>query len=263
MERISTPSGAIVSYIAYGSGPPLVLVHGGFSDHHTNWQEAEPFLAGHFAVTAIARRGRGESSATAGHGIEDEAQDVAAVLRYIGEPVFLLGHSYGALCALEAAALAPDYVSKLVLYEAPNPDIVPVELVAYLQSFAARGEWDELVEAFMHDVLQIEPAEIAEVRASPFWDVWTADAQASTRDLAAATHYRFDASRFRAFDMPTLLLIGSESPREIYVTDELAAVLPDVRIRELAGQAHEGMTTAPALFVDAIAEFLLVASPAA
>jgi pimeloyl-ACP methyl ester carboxylesterase len=61
--------------------------------------------------------------------------------------------------------------------------------------------------------------------------------------------------------MPALLLIGSESPREIYLTDELAAVLPDVRIRELAGQAHEGMTTAPALFVDAIAEFLLVASP--
>ncbi len=60
--------------------------------------------------------------------------------------------------------------------------------------------------------------------------------------------------------MPVQLLIGTESPRDLYVTDALAAVLPDVRIDELADQAHEGMTTAPARFVAAITDFLL-ASP--
>ena len=42
MQRISSPTGATVSYERYGSGPPLVLVHGGFSDHHTNWEFVRP-----------------------------------------------------------------------------------------------------------------------------------------------------------------------------------------------------------------------------
>jgi hypothetical protein len=37
MERITGPAGTTISYDRYGSGPPLVLVHGGFSDHITNW----------------------------------------------------------------------------------------------------------------------------------------------------------------------------------------------------------------------------------
>lgn len=57
--------------------------------------------------------------------------------------------------------------------------------------------------------------------------------------------------------MPFLLQIGSDSPRHLYITDALAAVLPDVRIEELPGQAHEGMTTAPDLYAEAVTRFLL------
>ena len=261
MERIMTPSGVTVSYITYGSGPPLVLVHGGFSDHVTNWQEVKPLLEDRFTVYAVARRGRGESSLTQDHSIADEAADVAAVIRRIGEPVFLLGHSYGALCALGAASLEADGVRKLVLYEPPAPDTAPPEVVAKLWAFAEREDWDGMVEAFMLDVVQVPPAEVREIRATPFWAVWTADARATMNDLRAFNRYRvFDATPYRTLAMPVQLLIGTESPRDLYVTDALAAVLPDVRIDELEGQAHEGMTTAPAQFVDAITDFLL-ASP--
>jgi hypothetical protein len=50
---------------------------------------------------------------------------------------------------------------------------------------------------------------------------------------------------WRDLDIPVLLQIGSESPRHLYVTDALAGMLPDARIQQLPGQAHEGMTTAP------------------
>ena len=40
-----------------------------------------------------------------------------AVIQSIGEPVFLLGHSYGAQTALAAATNVPDRIRKLVLYE--------------------------------------------------------------------------------------------------------------------------------------------------
>ena len=42
------------------------------------------------------------------------------------------------------------------------------------------------------------------------------------------------------------------------MTDKLVAVLTDTRIHTLEGQAHEGMSTAPAQFVDAIIGFRLV-----
>jgi pimeloyl-ACP methyl ester carboxylesterase len=256
MERIITPTGATISFDTYGDGPPLVLVHGGFSDHRTNWQECAALLAERFTVVAIARRGRGESSQTTGHGVADEAADVAAVLRHLGEPAFLLGHSYGALCALNAATLCPDRVRNLILYEAPHPHILDTATVLRLEWFGGRGDWDRMVDAFMRDVLQVPAAEVAAIRATPFWQVWTADARATLNDLRAGTRFRFDAGRYAALAMPTLLLVGAESPRELYVTDALAAVLPDARVVELAGQAHEGMTTAPNLFVDAIAAFL-------
>ena len=95
MQRIILPAGTAVSYEKYGEGPPLVLVHGAFSDHETNWHFVKPLLEKQFTVYAIARRGRGETDATQGHSLEDESRDVVALIQSIGEPVFLLGHSYG------------------------------------------------------------------------------------------------------------------------------------------------------------------------
>lgn len=121
MERLTSPSGTIVSYDKSGAGPRLVLVHGGFSDHDTNWEFVKPILSERFTMYAIARRGRGRTDATEGHSLEDEARDVAALIDALGDPVFLLGHSYGAHCALAAALLVRHRVRKLVLYEAPWP----------------------------------------------------------------------------------------------------------------------------------------------
>lgn len=257
LECFTTPSGVTVAYDRYGSGPPLLLVHGGFSDHKTNWQEVKTLVEDHFTVYAMARRGRGASSATQGHSVRDEAGDVAAFLDHIGEPAFLLGHSYGALCALEATALAPASVRKLVLYEPPYPDILSTSVLATLEALGAREDWDGLVRTFMLDVLQVPQDEVAEIEASPFWRVWTADAKASMNDLQAASTFRFDVAAYEGLGTPTILLVGTESPRDIYLTDALAAAMPNARIVELEGQAHEGMTTAPEQFVDAISRFLI------
>ncbi|MGH9632305.1 MAG: alpha/beta fold hydrolase [Bryobacteraceae bacterium] len=115
MHRVESANGVTVSYEKHGNGPPLVLVHGGFSDHRSNWEFVLPFFEKRFSVYAIARRGRGETDATEGHSIEDESRDAAALIRAVGERVFLLGHSYGAHAALLAATMVADRVHKLVL----------------------------------------------------------------------------------------------------------------------------------------------------
>ena len=257
MQRIPSPAGATVSYDQYGSGPPLVLVHGAFSDHQSNWAFVKPLFETQFTVYAIARRGRGETDATAGHSLEDESRDVMAVMQSIGAPVFLLGHSYGAQTALAAAAQVPDRVRKLVLYEPAWPRVVEKEALARLEELAQAGDWEGFAVMFFRDRLSVPVEALDELRATELWPPIVADAEASLGDLRALSRYDFQAERFRELRVPVLLQIGTESPRDLYVTDALAAALPNVRIQELPGQAHEGMTTAPRMYAEAVSRFLL------
>jgi pimeloyl-ACP methyl ester carboxylesterase len=229
----------------------LVLVHGAFSDHMTNWEFVKPFFEQQFTVYAIARRGRGETDATAGHSLEEESRDVIAVIQAIGAPVFLLGHSYGAQTALAAAAQVPDRVRKLVLYEPAWPRVVEQE------ALAQAGDWDGFAVTFFHERLSVPLEELNALRTTALWPPIIADAPASLGDLRALSRYDFRPERFRELRVPVLLQIGTESPRDLYVTDALAAVLPDVRIEALSGQAHEGMTTAPQMYAEAVARFFL------
>ena len=256
MKHILSPAGATISYDSYGSGPPLVLVHGGFSDHHTNWEFVKPFFEKQFTVYAIARRGRGATDATKGHSLDDESRDVSAV-RSIDEPVFLLGHSYGAQVALLAAAEIPDRVRKLVLYEAPWPRAIGQEALARLEELARVGDWDALATSFFRDLLSVPVDELDGLRGSALWPPIVGDAEATIGDLRALRRYDFQAERFKSLQIPVVLQIGTESPRDLYVTDALAAVLPKVHIQELAGQAHEGMTTAPEMYAESVSRVLL------
>lgn len=263
MKTITGSTGTTVSYSVDGSGPPLVLVHGAFSDHATNWMFVAPMFQERFTVYSIARRGRGATTATENHTLEQEAQDVADVLRSIGGPVCLVGHSYGAHCALLAAAQERERVAKLVLYEPAWPHVVKPDALAALDTLAAAGAWDQFAFAFFANSLSVPIEELEALRSSELWAPVVADAPASLGDLRALVGYRFDLPRFAGLTMPVMLQVGSESPRDLYVTDALAAILRNVRIDTLAGQAHEGMTTAPQLYAEATMRFLLAEAAAA
>jgi pimeloyl-ACP methyl ester carboxylesterase len=260
MRTLTGSTGHTISYTVDGSGPPLVLVHGGFSDHETNWTFVAPRFREQFTVYAIARRGRGATDRTDDHTLEDEARDVADVVRAIEGPVFLLGHSYGAHCALLAASHQPAAVRRLVLYEPVWPHTIKPDALAALETLAAAGAWDQFAFAFFANTLHVPTEELEAVRASELWRPIVADAPASRQDLRAISAYRFEPQRFAGLAIPVMLQIGSESPRDLYVTDALAEVLPAARIEVLAGQAHEGMTTAPELYVASTTRFLLAGS---
>ncbi len=255
MEIFYCPSGANLSYERSGEGPPLVLVHGSFSDHKTNWTLVHPFLSEHFTVYAVARRGRGQT--TSGPALADEARDITAFLESLSEPACLLGHSYGAQVALRAAADCAGQVRKLVLYEPPWPDTADAQVLVRLEARAADRDWDGLAEDFFTEVLGLTANDIEELRASGAWAPIVADAEASLQDILALRRYPFDPAGFQALQVPVLLQVGTESPREAFATDSLACHLPDVTIEELDGQAHEAMNTAPRFYAETTTRLLL------
>jgi pimeloyl-ACP methyl ester carboxylesterase len=179
------------------------------------------------------------------------------VMQSIGEPVFLLGHSYGAQTALAAAAKVPDRVRKLVLYEPAWPRVVGKEALARLEQLAQTGDWEAFAVTFSRERLSVPVEELDELRATELWPPMIADAPASLGDLRVLSRYDFQAERFRELRVPVMLQIGTESPRDLYVTDALAAVLPEVCLQELPGQAHEAMTTAPEMYARTVSRFLL------
>jgi pimeloyl-ACP methyl ester carboxylesterase len=255
MQFFSCPSGATLSYERAGKGPLLVLVHGSFSDHETNWALVRPALEKHFTVYAIARRGRGKT--TSGPTLPDEAEDLAAFLASLAEPAYLLGHSYGAHVALRAAADSPRHVRKLVLYEPPWPDTAAPELLVRLKVKAADSDWNGLAEDFFSEVLGLTADDIDGLRAAGAWPSIVSDAEASLNDISALCNYQFDPATFRDLQVPVLLQVGTESPRDAFATDALASNLPHVEIQELEGQAHEAMNTDPRLYAQTTTRLLL------
>jgi pimeloyl-ACP methyl ester carboxylesterase len=255
MSQVIAPDGTRISFQRSGLGPPLVLVHGGFSDHRTNWALVEPIFRDRFTVYAMDRRNRGASSISQEHSLLDEARDVVALLRFIGEPVFLIGQSYGGQVALSAARLAPECVRRLVLYEAPKPTAFAPGLLETLENVAAAGDWDQFALRFFRDGLSVPATILDELRASTAWPSIVGDAAATLCDLRALSRHRFTPALYAGLFMPVCLQIGSESPRDLYITDALAEVLPSRTLQVLDGQAHEGMTTAPGMYAQAVLRF--------
>jgi pimeloyl-ACP methyl ester carboxylesterase len=96
-----------------GSGPPVVLVHGSVVDARRTWR-LQRELAERWTLWMPNRPGFGASPPLERGDFELEAPLVADLL---GDGAHLVGHSYGAVIALLAAAARPRAVRSLVVSE--------------------------------------------------------------------------------------------------------------------------------------------------
>jgi pimeloyl-ACP methyl ester carboxylesterase len=115
--------GARIWYATFGSGAPVILLHGGLG-HSGNWGYQVPALveAGYRAVL-VDSRGHGRSTHDdRPYSYELLASDVRAVMDYLGiERANMVGWSDGACTALILADTAPERVAG-VLFFACNMD---------------------------------------------------------------------------------------------------------------------------------------------
>jgi pimeloyl-ACP methyl ester carboxylesterase len=96
-------------------GSDVLLVHGSVVNGEMTWAEQRP-LADRFRLTVVDRHGYFPNPAADHEDFEEDALDIVELL---GEGVHLVGHSYGAVISLLAAAQRPEAVRSLTVIEPP------------------------------------------------------------------------------------------------------------------------------------------------
>ncbi len=99
-----------------GKGETVLLVHGGLATGVEEWQAQRPLADEGFRLLIIDRRGYGRSAAANG---EDFLRDADDIVDLMGDGAHLVGHSYGGLGAMFAAARRPEATLSLALLEPP------------------------------------------------------------------------------------------------------------------------------------------------
>ncbi len=257
----------MIGYRMIGSGPGLVIVHGGMraSQHYLRLAEA---LAGSYTVYIPDRRGRGMSGpAGDDYSMTKELEDLSVLLKKTGAQ-FMFGHSSGGLITLEAALQFP--IKKIAVYEPAisingsmptawfpkferalaknNPatamallikglrlntsmNRIPAWMIAGLMRLAMRGG---------------EGSEMAKL-------VYT-----FPQDMALVKGLESTSEKYRDIGADTLLIGGKKSPA--YLRDSLhilAKTIPGSKLREIQGLSHNAPDSdAPELIADGLKQFL-------
>ena len=239
----------------WGVGPPVVLVHGSVAGGEATWAEQRP-LAERFELVVVDRPGYGPTEMVEREDFEEDAPLVAEV---IAGGAHLVGHSYGAVVSLLAAARRPAAVRSLTVVEPPafalargNPAVQG--LVAVFQRHWESGERDperflrrflELVGSDMRPPSPLPPelergARILLVERGPW------EAQIPLDELAAAP-------------FPKLVVSGAHHPAFDAVCDVLEQRLGAERA-VIAGAGHSVPRTG-APFNERLEDFLRRADP--
>lgn len=260
--NVQSADGTSIAVWAEGNGPPLVLVHGGLSDHTTD----RPFideLRGTVTTFAMDRRGRGASGDGPDYAIEREFEDVAAVVDAVatrtGQAVSVWGHSYGADCAMGAAGRT-DNIARLVLYE-PGlaftcSDSVRAAIEA-VDAAVAAGDLEGALVTALRGVVELTEDEIAFVRSNPAWPARLAAVPVLPREIRAEVDWAYQPGQFDTVQAPTLLLAGADSPpAQQEATQRAAAAIPDARVRTLDGHSHIAHRVDPAMVAAIVCEFV-------
>lgn len=113
----------MLNYTEYGSAteaPSLLIVHGLYGSGR-NWGVIAKHLSDTRKVITVDMRNHGDGPRATSQSYPDMADDLAGVIRHLGGPMDVCGHSMGGKAAMVLALQNPDLVHRLIV-----ADIAPV-----------------------------------------------------------------------------------------------------------------------------------------
>jgi pimeloyl-ACP methyl ester carboxylesterase len=253
-------NGLSIGYSTRGSGPPLILIHGGEADH-SMFTVLGAHLAANFTVIAYDQRDSGATRDLAPspreYGLADMGEDVAEFIKALGcERAHVFGTSLGGHIAQVLAARHPDRVDRLVLGStwlaghglmAVNPRVA--EQMSVWRADVGRYAPDIASKFFSEDFLRAHPERIDMFRGSRR----TAD-QSSRRARLLDVPYPIRDGEIK---VPALLLMGEQDgliPNA--ATRKVAQILLEPRVEVIPGIGHIAAIEAPAELARRISAFL-------
>lgn len=238
-RHVALPNGLNIWCEEAGSGPAVVLLHGGGSSA-ANQAGRIPVFAEHFRVIAVDSRGHGHTAnPTAGLSYETMAEDVALLLQELGiERASFFGASDGANVAFELALRRPELVAGLAL-----SGLVHRRTPAYHQgldelfgTLVSETDLDRFAQRHPDFIAAIQPLHAHQ--GADRWRQLLLELWPMLMDpFRGASGYPVED--LRAMRAPTLLLIGDRD--EFLPVEEILSLfrlLPDARLRVEPNLGH-------------------------
>jgi pimeloyl-ACP methyl ester carboxylesterase len=209
-------NGIEISYLVYGHGPPLLLMHGGGGRALSLPRQIWDFGRSYRVIAPDARSHGASTDPGDTLSYHVMAEDMIALLDHVRVGrADIVGWSDGAIVGLDLALHHPDRVRKLVLFGANfTPDGVNPATLTWLRAASAADS-----AARAHDSL--EPPSLA-VRLRHLW----------------LTQPHFTPAELRSIRTPTLVAVGDHDWPSIEHTIELSRAIRGAQLCVIPGSSH-------------------------
>jgi 3-oxoadipate enol-lactonase len=257
MDRLFAGGTVNAAQSGQGAGPALFLFHSLLSDR-ASFDAIVPKLSQSFRVIVPELPGFGASKAVSG-GLADVADRMAEAVKDAGgRETIVLGNGYGGFVALQMAIRHPGIASRLILADCGA-------------AFSEEGR-----QAFRNMAAASKAKGLAAITDVAMRRLFAPEFQAQHPDLMRDRREAFLRSdpeviqtaclalagldlrpELGKVGVPALVLVGEhDEATPPPMSRELAALLPNARLKIIAGCAHVPQLQAPDMFLEAIGEFL-------
>ena len=244
--------------------PTIVFIHGASMDH-TIWALQGRYLAHHgYSVLAIDLPGHGSSNGPALESIEQMSDWIASAIKATTtNPVTIVGHSMGAIVALETAAQNPEKIAAMALAGAAVPMNVHHNLLTQTRDEPSAAIDSILTWAYGRR------AQIGGTRVPGLWMLGggrrlierNAGEQLHIDFKACSTYLKGRESASKV-SCPTLIIVGNDdrmTPPK--AANNLQQAIPHSQTVFIQGSGHMMMIEYPDQTLDVLRDFLQTTIP--